>query len=316
MHALRQRLEALLVDTPVEERLARDPVRFVHRYPDPADQEVAAIVAGTLAYGRVAAFSPVLERLFGLADAAGGPRRWVDLAEPDALRPLVYRWNRGVDWILLLGGLRRLYERVDSLEALMPEGPLPEALDALVDALRAAVLDAAPEAGVVASSYTELPRGVRMFLPRPADGSATKRWWMILRWLIRRPDDGIDLGLWRTRSPAELVVPLDTHVLRIARYLGLTARKDGSLRTALEITGGLRAIDPDDPVRYDFALAHLGISGGCRGRPDAVCLECALVELCTVGRSGGRAVNKSGRTRTDRNVGGRARSRDRDRPDP
>jgi len=309
MHAdlLRERLEALLVSTPIADRLARAPVRFVHRYRDPADQEVAAVLAGTLAYGRVAAFGPVLDHIFGLADAVGGPRSFVDRADPEALRPLVYRWNRGVDWILLLGGLRRLYGRIDSLEGLLAGTPLPEALDALVGAIREAVVQHASEVGLSVGGFGELPRGVRTFLPRPADGSATKRWWMILRWLIRR-DDGIDRGLWTSRTPSELVVPLDTHVLRIARYLGLTSRKDGSLRTALEITAGLRAIDPDDPVRFDFALAHLGISGGCRGRPDPACDACALAELCTVGPFAAGGVNKSGRRATTRKLRGRARS--------
>lgn len=305
---LRQRLEDLLAQTPREARLARDPVRFVHRYADPLDQEVAAIVAGTIAYGRVAAFGPVLERLFALADQAGGPRRWVDRAKPSTLVPFVYRWNRGIDWILLLGGLRRLYGEVDTLEALLPGGPLPQALDALIGQIRDAVVAEAPAAGVVAATFGDLPRGVRMFLPRPADGSATKRWWMILRWLVRRDADGIDRGLWTTRSPAELVVPLDTHVLRIARYLGLTERKDGSLRTALEVTAALRSIDPDDPVRFDFALAHLGISGGCVGRPDPVCEDCPLLEICTVGGTIAPSVNKSRRRATSRKLRRRARS--------
>ncbi|MEN0065076.1 MAG: TIGR02757 family protein [Myxococcota bacterium] len=303
------RLEALLVETPREARLARDPVRFVHRYDVPIDQEVAAILSGTLAYGRVAAFGPVLERLFTMADASGGPRAWVDAFEPDDLAPLVYRWNRGIDWILLLSALRRLYQRVDSLEALLTAGrPLPEALDDLVGALRDAVVAEAPAVGVSAEAFGDLPRGVRMFLPRPADGSATKRWWMILRWLIRPSTEGIDRGLWTTRSPSELVVPLDTHVLRIARYVGLTTRKDGSLRTALEVTAGLRAIDPDDPVRFDFALAHLGISGGCKGQPDEVCVDCPLIGVCTVGGPPTVNVNKSRRAATIRKLRGRARS--------
>jgi len=92
----------------------------------------------------------------------------------------------------------------------------------------------------------------------------------------------VDLGLWTTRAPAELLVPLDTHVLRLSQFLGLTRRKDGSLRTAREITAALAACDPADPVRYDFALAHLGISGGCRGRRDpTICPACSLHPVCT-----------------------------------
>lgn len=279
-------LEALVARTEVGPRLAADPVAFVHRYSDPADQEVAAVLAGTLAYGRVAAFRPVLEALFSQADTAGGPRAWVSGFEPQrdgpALHPLFYRWNRGVDWVLLLEGMRRLYRRVDSLESLLDaDETLPNALDGMITALRDEVVASAPGCGVDASSYGDLPRGLRYLLPRPRDGSATKRWWMILRWLVRRPTQGIDLGIWRSRSPSELVIPLDTHVLRISRFLGLTERKVGSLRAAMQVTDRLRELDPEDPVRFDFAIAHLGISGACRGhRHPEVCPSCPLDLIC------------------------------------
>jgi len=278
---LRSRLDALIARTRVEQRLHADPVGFVHRYTDRSDQEVAAVLAGSLAYGRVAAFRPVLGRLFDRADRMGGPMRWVEgfdiETESQELASLVYRWNRGSDLVLLLAALRRSLARAGTLEAMLGPGELPEALDALVVALRA---DAVAVAG--AADFAALPRGVRTLLPRPADGSATKRWWMVMRWLIRRPTHGVDLGLWRSRRPAELVVPLDTHVLRVSQFLGWTARKDASLRTAREVTEALRTLDPVDPIRYDFALAHLGISGACRGHRDPdVCPGCPLNPMCT-----------------------------------
>lgn len=278
---LREVLEDLYARLDVPARLAADPVSYPHRYRDPADREVAAVLAASLAYGRVAGFSAVLDRVFALADAAGGPASWVEAFDPGrhgpALRPLVYRWNRGDDLVLLLAALRRLRRGGRTLEAQLVGDPLPDALDALIGAIRR---EAAAVAG--ADGFAALPRGFRTLLPTPADGSACKRWWMFLRWMIRPPTEGIDLGLWRSRRPSELVVPLDTHVLRIARFLGLTRRRDGSGRTALEVTAALRRLDPDDPVRYDFAIAHLGISGACLGRRDArVCPQCALDAVCT-----------------------------------
>lgn len=279
-------LDRLVVGLDTEARLAADPVSYPRRYADPADREVAAVLAASLAYGRVAAFRPVLDRLFRLADEAGGPRAWVDGFAPARdgipLRPIVYRWNRGVDFVLLLAALKRLYRDVPSLEHHLVGPDLPSALDALVGTLRDAAVAEAPSCDVPATTFADLPRGFRTFLPTPSDGSATKRWWMFLRWMIRSPADGIDLGLWTSRSPSALVVPLDTHVLRISRFLGLTRRTDGSLRTALEVTAGLRRLDPLDPVRFDFALAHLGISGACRGRRDeTVCPGCPLHDVCT-----------------------------------
>lgn len=95
-----------------------------------------------------------------------------------------------------------------------------------------------------------------------------------------------DLGLWPI-EPQSLIIPLDTHVHRIARMVGLTRRTDGSWRTAAEITSNLKRIDPDDPVRFDFVLAHLGIDGRCKGKKvDAICKECMLVPVCNTGRAG------------------------------
>jgi uncharacterized protein (TIGR02757 family) len=117
------------------------------------------------------------------------------------------------------------------------------------------------------------------FFPSPAAGSACKRLCMYLRWMVR-PADGIDLGLWKEVSPAKLVIPVDTHIHRIGRSLGLTARRQADWRTAREITAALRLLDPDDPVKYDFSLCHLGISEGCDGTVKSLCRECPIRELC------------------------------------
>jgi uncharacterized protein (TIGR02757 family) len=125
-------------------------------------------------------------------------------------------------------------------------------------------------------------------LPDARGPGASKRWNLYLRWMVRGPD-AVDLGAWRGLVPASvLVVPLDTHVHRVARCLGLTRRRDASWRTAEEITAALRRIDPDDPVRFDFALCHLGMSGACPARRDpARCAVCPLEGVC---RGGAHAV--------------------------
>ena len=124
------------------------------------------------------------------------------------------------------------------------------------------------------------PRGLRHLLPDPAGPGASKRWNLYLRWMVRGPD-AVDLGLWRGVPPSALVVPLDTHVHRVARALGLTARPDASWRTAEEITTSLRRLDPADPVRYDFALCHMGMSGLCPARRARErCEACVLGAAC------------------------------------
>jgi uncharacterized protein (TIGR02757 family) len=99
-----------------------------------------------------------------------------------------------------------------------------------------------------------------------------------------RPDDGVDLGLFAPVRPGQLVVPLDTHVARISRYLGLTHRRTVDWKMAVEVTDGLRILDPADPVRYDFALSRLGILDECPRRVDPVhCARCSLVSVCSLG---------------------------------
>ncbi|GAC1603956.1 MAG: hypothetical protein NVS4B10_16730 [Myxococcales bacterium] len=147
-----------------------------------------------------------------------------------------------------------------------------EALGAFVDDLLAP--DFRPFTGARAPT-----RRLKHLLPHPARGSACKRLNLFLRWMIR-PADGVDFGLWEVPAAA-LVIPLDTHVHRIGRFIGLTRRADLSWRTAEEITARLRTLDADDPVRYDFALSHLGISGSCPSRRDArKCEGCPLQPIC------------------------------------
>ncbi|MGH7162910.1 MAG: DUF2400 family protein, partial [Planctomycetota bacterium] len=171
------------------------------------------------------------------------------------------------DLARLLRRQRELRSRHGSLEELFlrgDTGDLATALDAFCEALRG----------------PRPTRGVRFLLPRPSDGSACKRPLLFLRWVARR-DDGVDLGLWRRVRPDRLIVPLDTHVHRIAYWLGLTARRSPSWRAALDVTQALRAYDPADPARYDFALAHLGILRDCPRRPVAdKCAPCPLRPWC------------------------------------
>jgi uncharacterized protein (TIGR02757 family) len=118
------------------------------------------------------------------------------------------------------------------------------------------------------------------FLPDPNKGSACKRYMMLLRWMVRGPD-AIDFGDWRFLGAERLTIPVDTHVHRIGRYLGLVDRKGANWKTATEITGALRVFDEADPLRYDFAIAHLGISGACPTyRVREVCDGCELNPVC------------------------------------
>ncbi len=261
------------------EFLPTDPLSAVHRYPDPRDQEVVAYVAAGLAFGNVK--SVLAGVAAALAPLGSRPARTLtNLGPAAALRKaqgFTYRWVRDRDmanlWLMLGAALRE----AGGLEPLFAAAQPASAPDTLVgaDGLVCALSDLAPPAVDV------LRRGTRSFLPGVSGPGASKRLHMFLRWMVRR--DELDLGLWTAARPAQLLVPLDTHVARIGRRLGLTARRTAGKAMVQDITAGLRALDPADPIKYDFALAHLGILGACPTRADPkLCAKCPLVPVCRV----------------------------------
>lgn len=282
---LREALDALVERTDVPSRIPHDPIAFPRRYGDPRDAEVAAVLAAFLAFGRVASFTAVLERLFAALDPspAAFVRAFDPAARPAGLAGIGHRWTRPDDIAALLWILRVLLERHGSLGAFAASCQRPEdddtgpLLERFVAEVRA--IDTSPVYG-----RARWTRGLGHFFARPSAGSACKRLSLLLRWLVR-PEDGLDLGLWRRVPPAKLVVPLDTHVLRIGRYLGLTRRRTGGWAAALDITRAFRRLSGADPLRYDFPLCHWGISGACpTGRDAAKCRACPLVGVCAKGR--------------------------------
>ncbi len=274
MNELGSALEALYTSTDWEARKAVDPVSFAHRYSAPEDQEVAGLLAALFAYGRVSLFRPVLDEVLGRM--GGSPRGFVEAwdrsRDAERFLDIVYRWNRGIDLVHLFDGLQEVLSEHDRLGAL--SRPTARAsIETLVGALSEA---AARREGC---QFSDLPRGFRSWMTRPSKGSACKRWAMYLRWMVRPAREGVDLGLWDQPSRG-LVVPMDVHVLRISRFIGLSDRSDASWRTAEEVTSGLARHDVEDPVRYDFAIAHLGISGLCIGRRRDECGGCPLDSHC------------------------------------
>jgi uncharacterized protein (TIGR02757 family) len=273
-------LEALLAATDAMARVRGDPVELPHRFTAPCDIEVVALLSAALAYGRVDLFKP---RLWALVNALGSsPAGVARNASPAELlrrtKDFEYRMTGPQDVACLLFGAGAVLRRHGSLGACFTLhyrslGTVREALGAFVDEL-------------CGQDFTDLTgqsaptRRLKHLLPHPSRGSACKRLNLFLRWMIRGPD-GVDFGLWKDIPAAALVMPLDTHVHRIGRFIGLTKRSDLSWRTAEDITKRLRVLDPVDPVRFDFALSHLGISGACAARRDELrCAGCPLMPIC------------------------------------
>jgi uncharacterized protein (TIGR02757 family) len=280
---LRPHLDAFLASTDARARIGFDPVEFPHRYMDPRDVEVSALLAAALAYGRADLFRPKVDALLQkMGPSPAAFVRALDVAGAKALLTgFVYRFNVGTDLAVLLMGMGRALREHGSLEALFVRGfrtagTLHGALAAFTAALRDVPLDALREA-------MGPERGLHHLLPSPLGPGAAKRLNLYLRWMVRGPD-AVDFGIWKGVPPSALLVPLDTHIGRMALHLGLTRRTDLTWRTAEEVTASLRALDPQDPVRYDFALCHYGMSGACPAKPvPAHCARCSLLSSCKVG---------------------------------
>jgi uncharacterized protein (TIGR02757 family) len=267
---LRQRLDTL-VETFDVSTIAPDPLQLVLRYTNPPDQEVAGLLAAAFAYGRadivVANAGRVLERMLPSPyeylvkfDRAEAKRRFAGFAhrfhKTPELIDLLARIAAAIRKHGTLGQLFRICYDDDDRDI----GPsLTRFVEALIGSRKTKALD--------------------YLLTSPANGSACKRMNLFLRWMVRRTSP--DLGIWDFVDPAKLVMPVDTHVHRIATFLGLNDRKTPDWKAARALTDRLAKFDRADPVRYDFAICRLGILDLCsRKRRKANCDVCLLRDVC------------------------------------
>ncbi|MEK6813969.1 MAG: TIGR02757 family protein [Nitrospirota bacterium] len=272
-------------------RVKDDPVRFPRRYESGADKEVAAFIASSFAYGRADVASRTIEIVL---DRLGPrPARTIRSAKPGEiekhLQGIKYRFSRSEDIVLFLRAIGEALRQHGSLENLFLAGFDGEGTDLRVPLARFTTL--LRSFAVSVSRKSKLSHGFQHLIPDAGNGSALKRLLLFLRWVVR-PEDGIDLGLWSGVPPSSLVIPLDTHVFRIGGYLGLTRRRSQGWAAAREITDCLKRIDPADPLRFDFPLCHLGMSGACPLRPDPEkCAACPLSDACKAHHLGGEGLS-------------------------
>lgn len=254
-------LEKAYADFHTHYHRERDPVDLVHSYSNPKDQELVAFITSLLAYGNVAT---ILNSMHRILDALGpSPQKTIRKGLfPNELRHFRHRFTTGEDLEVLFSWLSQVFSEYGTLEDFFvgsngsPDSSMKDLLSRFVCKLTRLTL---PKR--LAVMHKRRSRNLKYLLSDPNRGSACKRLNMFLRWMVRHPD-GIDFGLWTRFDPSQLMLPVDTHLLWTLRRLRWTVRKQATWRVVESATRRLRRYCPEDPIRYDFALCHLSMSGG------------------------------------------------------
>lgn len=281
---LREILASLSPQRAIVEKLNTDPITFPLRYPGLLDREIVALVAASFAFGRVAAIIKIVKQV--LAPLGPSPAFTLQSTGPVELGRLYptfrYRFVSHEGLIAFLSGIRHILLTSGTLNNLVKKEDPIETVDYIY---RQLLSGSGNEQALLGSNL----------LADPKRGGPAKRWMLFLRWMVRK--EFPDFGIWsHLISPSRLIIPLDTHVLRISRYLGFTDNTSPSMKVAREITGYLAELDRDDPLQFDFAIAHLGIDGICpRERDSRHCNICPLQEFCKEGRITVNRKSKTGR---------------------
>ncbi len=236
-------------------RILNDPVEFPHRYKDKKDIEVSAFISSLFAYGSVRLFKPVIERILSGMDSSPyeflinfAPKRHAHI-----FRGIYYRFQKEDDILELLRILSLVLREFGSIERAFMEFYSPSDPDTgkAIEGFSRFILKL---------SRHNLNSGLSQLFPLPSKGSACKRANLFLRWMVRK--DCVDFGLWKGIPKNKLIIPLDVHISRIGIRLGLTKRKTPDWKMAKDITEFLKSLDPEDPLKYDFVLCHIGMMEG------------------------------------------------------
>lgn len=230
-----------------------DPISVPHRFSKKQDIEIAGLFAAIFAWGNRTTIIAKANELMG--KMGNQPHAFILHHSENDLRSLLdfkHRTFNATDLLYFIAFLHHHYTHYSSLE----------------DAFQPALLNNEPtiEKGLDAFyqhffSLEDAPARTRKHIAAPSKGSTCKRLNMYLRWMVRKDKMGVDFGLWQRISPAQLICPIDLHVARVARQMGLLKRKQTDWLAALELTEKLRSFDKTDPVKYDFALFGLGVLG-------------------------------------------------------
>ncbi len=260
LKAKKNKLKNLLEKTHQEflksNEISYDALEPALRYKLKVDIEFAAFICSVLAYGRVA---QIKKSIHLILDPMGEfpVKKLVESTDKDLLKLTKnwkHRFNTSSDMFKLLKILQHIYQNHQTLEDFICAKDYVLAFD-IIAALNQKFYFLLENT----LGFSDSHESFAFFIPDPQRGSACKRMNLFLKWMVR--DSAPDLGLWTTFHKKNLIIPLDTHVFKQAKSLGLTKRTTANWQTAQEITQKLSLLDSNDPTRYDFALCHLGIRG-------------------------------------------------------
>jgi len=234
--------------------IADDPISIPHGFSQKEDIEIAAFLSALIAWGRRDLIIRSANRMMDLLDRA--PYDFVMGASEDELDRVgefVHRTFNGLDFRAMLLSLRYVYR---------DHGGLEQIFSTAINPADENVYQGIVHARSVITSFEHFPARTHKHVANPAKGSSAKRINMFLRWMVRDDHRGVDFGLWKSISPAQLLCPLDVHTGNVARKLGLLSRKQNDWKAVLELGEKLSAFCPEDPVKYDFSLFGLGVNKG------------------------------------------------------
>ena len=241
-------LDMLVTKYETEDFIKDDPIQFPHRYKDSQDIELAAFIASIFAYGNRQVFIKKLNELFLIMD--NKPLEFVHNAEFKNLKGFNYRFAKDIDVIEVFKILNTLYKKDNGLKSLFEYGwnlhhQIYPMFQTVTDYFYSRV-------------SAEVGQGFYHLIPNPANNGTMKRMNMLLRWLVR--DGNVDLGIWNFIPKSKLLIPMDVHVARISRDMGLLNRKSNDIRAVFELTENLKKFDNKDPIKYDFAMFGKGVN--------------------------------------------------------
>lgn len=240
-------IDALAEKYETAEFIKDDPVRVPHRFTDKKDIELAGFIASLVAYGRRDVFIKKLNQLFEIAQDE--PYNFIMNFEPEMLGDFNYRFGKPEDFAQIFEILRNLYEKDGGLENLFKYGYENQVGKNMYTPVTDYFYSRAKDKEAI---------GFKFMIPDANKGSAMKRMSMFLRWMVRKGP--VDFGIWNFMPASDLLIPLDTHVARLSREMGLLTRNANDFKSVLEITENLRKFDPVDPIKYDFALFGYGVN--------------------------------------------------------